>query len=79
MQQDEVLPSRQKAAAKKIALEAIFVVCRRDSIKKTAKQNSFHRNFALDYKFLTPLMSQYLQFNVTTVTVLFCHLPSRVI
>ena len=38
MQHDNVLSSRQKAAATKIALEAIFVVCRSDSIKKTAQE-----------------------------------------
>ena len=37
MQHDNVLSSRQKGAAPKIALEAIFVVCRSDSIKKTAE------------------------------------------
>ena len=36
MQHDQVWSSRQKAAATKIALEAILVVCRSDSIKKTA-------------------------------------------
>ena len=45
MQHNQVWSSRQKAAARNIALEAIFVVCRSDSIKKTAKENSFHRNF----------------------------------
>ena len=47
MQHDQFWPSRQKAATTKIALEAmeaIFVVCRSDCIKKTAKENSFHRN-----------------------------------
>ena len=43
-QHDQVGSSRQKAAATKIALEAIVVVGRRDSIEKTAKENSFHRN-----------------------------------
>ena len=37
MQHDNDWSSRQKAAATKIALEPIFVVCRSDSIKKTAK------------------------------------------
>ena len=32
-----------KAAATKIALEAIFVVCRSNSINKTDKENSFHK------------------------------------
>ena len=41
MQHDQVWSSRQRAATTKIALEAIFVVCRSDSIKKTAKENSF--------------------------------------
>ena len=53
MQHDQVRSSRQKAAATKIALEAIFVVCRSDSIKKIAKENSFHRNLTLVYKFMT--------------------------
>ena len=53
MQHDNVLSSRQKAAATKIALEAILVVCRSDSIKKTAKENSFHRNLTWAYKFMT--------------------------
>ena len=53
MQHDNVWSSQQKAAARKIALEAIFVVCRSDSIKKTATENSFHRNCTLNYKFLT--------------------------
>ena len=53
MQQDHVWSSWQKAAATKIALEAIFVVCRSDSIKKTAKENSFHRNLTYVYKFMT--------------------------
>ena len=52
MQHDHVWSSRQKAAATKIALEAIFVVCRSDSIKKTAKENSFHRNLTLVHKFM---------------------------
>ena len=43
MQHDNVWSSRQKAATTKIALEAIFVVCRSDSIKKTDKGNSFHK------------------------------------
>ena len=43
MQHDNVWSSQQKAATTKIALEAIFVVCRSDSIKKTAKANSFHK------------------------------------
>ena len=37
MQHDNVLSSRQKPVAPKIALEAIFVVCHSDSIKKTDK------------------------------------------
>ena len=37
MQHDNVWSSRQKAATIKIGLEAILVVCRSDSIKKTAK------------------------------------------
>ena len=53
MQHDEVRFSRQKAAAMKIALEVIFVVCRSDSIKKTAKENSFHKNLIYVYKFMT--------------------------
>ena len=36
VQHDQVWSSRQKAAATKIALKAIFVVCRSDSIKKIA-------------------------------------------
>ena len=82
MQHDRVWSSRQKAAATQITLEAIFVVCRSDSIKKTAKENSFHRNLTWVYKFMTQeysLKSQKLQFNVTAVTVLLCHLPSQVI
>ena len=43
MQHDHVWSSRQKAAALKIALAAIFVVCRSDSITKTDKENSFHK------------------------------------
>ena len=73
MQHDNVLSSRQKAAAPKIALEAIFVVCRSDSIKKTAKENSFHRNLTWVYKFMTQeysLTSQYLQLNLIQVVVL---------
>ena len=73
MQHDNVLSSRQKAAAPKIALEAIFVVCRSDIIKKTAKQNSFNRNLTWVYKFMRQeysLKSQYLQPNVTQVVVL---------
>ena len=73
MQHDQVWSSRQKAATTKIALEAIFVVCRSDSIKKTAKENSFHRNLTWVYKFMTQeysLKSQYLQLNVTQVVVL---------
>ena len=82
MQHDQVWSSRQKAATTKIALEAIFVVCRSDSIKKTDKESSFDRNFTWVYKFMTQkysLKSQYLQFNVTHVIVLCCHLPSDVI
>ena len=72
MQHDQVWSTRQKAAATIIALEAIFVVCRSDSIKKTAKENNFHRNLTWVYKFMPPelsLKSQYLQFNLTEVTV----------
>ena len=50
----KVWSSRQKAAAAKIALEAIFVVGRSDSIKKIAKENCFHRNITWVYKFMTP-------------------------
>ena len=53
IQHDSVWSSRQKAAARKIALEVILVVCRSDSIKKTAKENSFHRNLTWAYKFMT--------------------------
>ena len=42
-----------KAAATKIALEAIFVACRSDSIKKIAKENSFHSNLTWVYKLKT--------------------------
>ena len=73
MQHDNVLSSRQKAAAPKIALEAIFVVCRGDIIKKSAKENNFHRNLTWVYKFMTQeysLKSQYLQLNVTQIVVL---------
>ena len=43
-----------KTAATKMALEAIFVVCRSDNIKKTAKENSFHKNLTSGvYKFMT--------------------------
>ena len=72
MQHDHVWSSRQRAAATKITLEAIFVVCRSDTIKKTAKENSFHRNLTWVYKFMTQeqsLKSQSLQFKVTKVTV----------
>ena len=71
MQHDQVRSSRQRAATTRIALEAIFVVCRSDSIKKTAKENSFHRNLTWLYKFMTQeqsLKSQSLQFKVTEVT-----------
>ena len=73
IQHDHVWSSRQKAAATKIALEAIFVVCRSDSIKKTAKENSFHRNLTWVYKFMTQeysLKSQDLHLNVTQFVVL---------
>ena len=53
MQHDNVWSSRQKAATTKIALEPIFVVCRSDSITKTAKENSLHRNLTWVYKFMT--------------------------
>ena len=53
MQHDNVLSSRQKAAAPKIALEAIFLVCRSNSIMKTAKENSFHINLTWVHKFMT--------------------------
>ena len=66
MQHDHVWSSQQKAATTKIALEAIFVVCRSDSIKKTAKENSFHRNLTWVYKF----MMQKLVSEVTTPSVL---------
>ena len=71
MQHDQVWSSRQRAATTKIALEAIFVVCRSNSIKKTAKENSFHRNLTWVYKFMTQvqsLKSQSIQFKVTEVT-----------
>ena len=73
MQHYKVWSSRQKAATTKIALEAIFGVCRSDSIKKIVKENSFHRNLTRVYKSMTQelsLKSQYLQFNVTEITVL---------
>ena len=38
---------------KSLRMEAILVVCRSDSIKKTAKKNSFHRNLTWVYKFMT--------------------------
>ena len=38
MQHDQAWSSRQKAPATKIALEAIFVVCRSDNIKKQLKK-----------------------------------------
>ena len=82
MQHDNVWSSRQKSAATKIALEAIFVVCRSDSIKKTVKENSFHRNLTLVHKFMMQKLSpksQYLQYYVTYVTVLLCQLPFDVI
>ena len=41
MQHDQGWPSRQKVAATKIVLEAIFIVCRSDSIKKIAKEKQF--------------------------------------
>ena len=41
MQHEHVWSTRQKAATTKIALEAIFVVCRSDSIKKTAREKQF--------------------------------------
>ena len=44
-----------------------------DSIKKTAKENSFHRNLTWFSKFMTQkysLKSQYLQLNITQVVVL---------
>ena len=53
MQHDHVWSSRQKAATTKIALEAIFVMCRSDSIKKTAKENSFHINLTWVHKLMT--------------------------
>ena len=71
MQHDQDWTSRQKAATTKIPLEAIFVMCRSDSIKKTAKENSFHRNLTRVYKFMMQeqsLKSQSLQFKVTEVT-----------
>ena len=71
MQHDQVWSSRQRAATTKIALEAIFVVYRSDSIKKTAEENSFHSNLTWVYKFMTQvqsLKSQRLQFKVTEVT-----------
>ena len=40
MQHDNVLSSRQRAETTKITLEAIYVVCRSDSIKKTVKPSS---------------------------------------
>ena len=73
MQHDNVLSSRQKAAAPKIPLEAISVVCRSDSIKKTVKENNFHKNLTWFSKFMMQeysLKSQYLQLNVTQVVVL---------
>ena len=42
-----------KAAATKIALEAIFLGCRCYNIMKTAIENSFHRNLTYVYKFMT--------------------------
>ena len=41
-----------KTTDHKIALEAIFVVCRSESIKKIAKENIFHRNVTRVYKFM---------------------------
>ena len=53
MQHDQVWSSRQKAATTKITLEAIFVVCRSDSNKKIAKENSIQRNLTWVHKFMT--------------------------
>ena len=36
---DQVWSTQQKAAATKITMEAIFVVCPSDNIRKTAKEN----------------------------------------
>ena len=61
---------KNRSGSDLITLEAIFVVCHSDNIKKTAKENGFHRNLTWVYKFMTqqqPFMSQYLQFNVTAV------------
>ena len=52
MQHDQVWSSRQKAAATKIALEEIFIVCRSDSVVKTAKENSFHIDLTWVHKFM---------------------------
>ena len=78
MQHNQVWSSRQKAAATKIALEAIFVVCRSDSIKKIAKETSFHRNLTWFYKFMT----QKIVFEVTVLyrgTSSICQILSDVI
>ena len=69
MQHDKVWSSRQKAAATKIALEAIFVMCRSESIKKSAKETSFHRNLTWVYKFMTQELSLRSQY-ITEVQVL---------
>ena len=77
MQHDQVW-SRQKATATKIALEAIFVVCRSDSIKKIAKENSLYRNLTWVYKFMT----QEIVFEVTVLyrgTSSICQILSDVI
>ena len=37
----------------KPVMKAIFVVCRSDSTKKIAKENSFHRNLTWFYKFMS--------------------------
>ena len=73
MQHNQVWSSRQNAAATKIALEAIFVMCCSDNIKETGTRNSFHTNLLWFYKVMTQdehLKSQYLQFDVIEVTLL---------
>ena len=61
MQHNQLWSSRQKAAATKIALVAIFVMCPSDSTKKIAEENSFRSNLTWVYKFMT----QEIVFEVT--------------
>ena len=68
MQHDEVRSSRQKAAATKIAVEAIFVVCRCDSIGQFTHRR--HDTTACDTtRFFAPHTIKWISSHICSTTL----------